>query len=374
MTDIPAAIVLSEDGQSLSCRGDWVMVSIERLEQQIKQISKRSKDITIIDGSQISHLDSAGAMMLEDLIEVFSQREQKVRLTGLNAKFQALLNIIAKQSDAVHHPPDVAREGGFFRAIGVWTFNKYTQLCIFLAFVGEFMVAFYRASLHPKRIQWRSMFATIDLTGYQAMPIIALMSFLVGIVLAYQLGVQLREYGANIFIVDFSGIAILREFGPLITSIVIAGRTSTSFAALIGTMKLNEEIDALHTMGISPLERLVLPRIFGLVIALPLLVVWADVFGILGSMVMAKGMLGIGYHAFLERFTVGVSLSHYVLGMIKTPVFALIIAAVGCFQGFQVGTSAESVGHKTTAAAVQAIFLIIIADAGFSMLFNKLGY
>ncbi|PJB10646.1 MAG: ABC transporter permease, partial [Gammaproteobacteria bacterium CG_4_9_14_3_um_filter_38_9] len=205
---------------------------------------------------------------------------------------------------------------------------------------------------------------------YRALPIIAVMMFLIGVVVAYQLGVQLRIYGANVYMVDLSGVSILREFSPLICSVIIAGRTSTSFAALIGTMKVNEEIDALRTMGLSPIERLVLPKILGLLIALPLLVVWGDIFGVFGSMVIAKSMGGIGFDAFLERFRQEVALKHLYLGIAKAPVFALIIAGIGCFQGFQAEGSAQSVGEHTTKAAVQAIFLIILADALFSILFN----
>ena len=243
----------------------------------------------------------------------------------------------------------------------------------FVAFIGELVVLAIHAVIKPKLFSWRETLVVMEETGYKALGIIALMSFLIGVVLAYQLAVQLRQYGATIFVVDTTGIAILREFAPLITSVIMAGRTSTAFAALIGTMTVNEEIDALRTMGIQPVQRLVLPRIISLLITLPLLVVWADIFGVLGSMIMAKGMLGISYAGYLNRFDIAVGLTHYNLGLIKAPVFALIIAGVGCFQGFQVGLSAESVGLQTTKAAVQSIFLIIIADAAFSIIFSMLG-
>ena len=189
-------------------------------------------------------------------------------------------------------------------------------------------------------------------------------------VVAYQLGVQLRIYGANAYMVDLSGVAILREFSPLIASVIIAGRTSTSFAALLGTMKVNEELDALQTMGLSPVERLVIPKVLGLLIALPLLVVWGDIFGVFGSMVICKSMASINFHAFLERFKAEVAIKHLYIGLVKTPIFALIIAGIGCYQGFQAEGSAQSVGERTTKAAVQAIFLIILADGLFSILFN----
>ena len=243
----------------------------------------------------------------------------------------------------------------------------------YFAFLGELSIYFIKSVWHPVRIQWRSIVNEIDMTGFRALSIIGVMMFLIGIVLAYQLGVELQNYGANIYVVDVTGVAILREFSPLITSVIIAGRTSTSYAALIGTMKVNEEIDALKTMGFSPMDRLVTPKILGLLVALPLLVVWGSLFGLLGSMVMAKSMLGIGYYSFLERLQSTVAVKHLYLGLVKTPIFALIIAGIGCFQGFQAEGSAQSVGVRTTKAAVQAIFLIIFADALFSILFNWIG-
>jgi phospholipid/cholesterol/gamma-HCH transport system permease protein len=242
-----------------------------------------------------------------------------------------------------------------------------------LTFFGELSVLSLRGILQPRRIQWLAVWKAVNDTSYGALPIVALLAFLIGVVLAYQLGTQLETYGANIYIVDVTGIAILREFGPLITAILLAGRTSTSFAALIGSMIVNEEVDALRVMGISPIERLVLPRIAGLLIGLPLLIVWADIFAVLGTMVMAKGMFHVDYGAFLARFEYAVALKQYVLGLIKAPVFALIIASAGCFQGFMVKGGADSVGRQTTKAAVQAIFLIIIADAIFSVVYSALG-
>ena len=373
-SDSIASLTVSEDNKTLHCLGTWTLTHIESLETQFQSLQKIAPQITILDGSDIANMDSAGALMLQNILDHLKEQGERVGVTDLNKRFQSLLNLVSKETQKIHEPVTTPGRANWFYRVGEWAADKYWQILDFLTFSGELIVIILRSIAKPRKIQWRSTLVAIDVTGYQALPIVALMSFLIGIVLAYQLAEQLRVYGAEIFIVDVTGIAILREFAPLITAIIIAGRTATSFAALIGTMKVNEEIDALQTMGLSPVERLVLPRIFGLIIALPLLVVWADLFGIFGSMVMSKYMLGIGFHAYLERFEFAVALKHYVLGLIKTPVFALIIASVGCFQGFQVETSAESVGFKTTKAAVQAIFLIIIADAVFSIIFNEMGY
>lgn len=329
--------------------------------------------VTFIDTGGIQRFDSAGALMLNKLIQATPQvsDDSKVVIQGLKKRYQALYLLVSSHLSKLTKTPALPKRNLFYY-LGVWVVEKMIQLVEFVAFIGELGVFSIHSLLKPKDFSWKETLVVMEETGYKALGIIALMSFLIGIVLAYQLAVQLRQYGANIFIVDTTGIAIIREFAPLITAVIMAGRTSTAFAALIGTMVVNEEVDALRTMGIQPIQRLVLPRLLSLLITLPLLVVWSDIFGVIGSMVMAKGMLGIGYQAYLNRFDLAVSLTHYSLGLIKAPVFALIIAGVGCFQGFQVGLSAESVGRQTTKAAVQSIFLIIIADALFSIVFSML--
>src|SRR3990167_1395761 len=198
-------------------------------------------------------------------------------------------------------PAEISQHNWFYH-VGKATVELIKDSLEFFAFLGEAFIDFLEIIKKPAKLQFRSMVHEIDVGGYRALPIIAVMMLLIGVVVAYQLGVQLRIYGANVYMVDLSGVAILREFSPLICSVIIAGRTSTSFAALLGTMKVNEEIDALRTMGLSPIERLVLPKILGLLIALPLLVMWGDLFGVLGSLVMAKSMMGLGAKGFFARF------------------------------------------------------------------------
>jgi phospholipid/cholesterol/gamma-HCH transport system permease protein len=195
---------------------------------------------------------------------------------------------------------------------------------------------------------------------------------MIGIVIAYQMGNQLRNYGANIFIVNLLGLSILREFGPLITAIMVAGRTGSAFTAQLGMMKINQEVDALNTMGVTPAQLLLLPRLIGLLIVLPLLTVWADIFGTIGGMVMANSLLGVTSHDFLQRFQHEIPLRALLIGLYKTPVFALLIGSIGCFQGMQVRDTADSVGKNTTKSVVLAIFFIIIVDAIFSVIFSKL--
>jgi phospholipid/cholesterol/gamma-HCH transport system permease protein len=256
--------------------------------------------------------------------------------------------------------------------IGLGAAAAAEQVVAMLGFVGESAVAFAGCLAHPARIRWRVVLYNIRRAGFDALPIVGLLSFLLGIVVAYQGADQLRRYGANIFVVDLVGLSMLREFAPLITAIIIAGRSGSAFAAQIGTMAVTEEIDAMRTIGIAPLELLVLPKIVALAIALPLLTVFADVLGVCGGMIMARAQLGVGFGEFLDRFVKAIGMSAYLIGIGKAPAFAAIITVVGCFQGFRTKGGADSVGRQTTRSVVQSIFLVIVADALFSIVFSAL--
>lgn len=261
---------------------------------------------------------------------------------------------------------------GALENIGHRTAAAFEESLALLAFIGESAFTAVKSIMQPSRIRWRPILYNIRSAGFDALPIIGLLSFLLGIVVAYQGADQLRQYGANIFVVDLVGLSMLREFAPLMTAIIIAGRSGSAYAAQIGSMTVTEEIDAMRTLGIVPLELLFLPKIIALMIALPLLTVFADVMGVLGGMIMARTQLGVGFGEFVERLSKAVSLTSYVVGIGKAPVFAAIIAVVGCFQGFRTHGGADSVGRQTTRSVVQSIFLVIVADALFSIAFSVL--
>lgn len=365
-----ATFTIDSSSQEIHCQGQWTIRHINTLSNKIKKISDQGRGEYKLVAGDVSQLDSAGALLLSNLHTRYCRDD--VDIQGLKPAFQSLVADVdagAESRAALQKP----KSHNVFYRVGEFAANKLTQFIDFLGFFGEMAVLAVQGTINPRKLAWRDLVGVMQETGFKAMSIIALMMFLIGIVIAYQLAVQLRQYGANIFIVDTTGIAILREFAPLITAVIMAGRTSTAFAALIGTMIVNEEVDALRTMGIQPVLRLVIPRIIGLLITLPLLTVWANIFGIMGSMFMSKSILNIGYETYLTRFDQTVGLTHYILGMIKTPVFAIVIASVGCFQGFSVSKSAESVGQQTTKAAVQTIFIIIIVDAIFSIAYSMLG-
>ncbi|MGE3921113.1 MAG: MlaE family ABC transporter permease [Gammaproteobacteria bacterium] len=360
-----AEITLLDNQLVLS--GYWDLTGLTDLKQKFSTLVTDPEQIKTIDVQGIQKLDIAGALFLSRLIETIGQpniiglNEEQKRLIALVKKNEKVLTVEVEKTI----PP-------WLEIVGRKSVYFYRQLLLWLYFIGEIFITLVNNIIQPQKLRVKFLLKTIETNGFLALPIVGFLAFLIGVVLTYQAGLQLRNYGANIFIIDLLGIATFREFAPLITSIIIAGRTGSAFTAQLGLMKANEEIDALRTMGYSPTELLVLPRILGLIIAMPLLVVWADIFGILGGMVMSKNILGINYLDFIHEFPYAVTLTSFSIGIIKAPVFALIIAAVGCFHGFRVTGSSESIGLQTTKSVVLAIFLIIAADAIFSVILSWL--
>jgi len=353
----------------LRCTGAWTVQGIAQLEQQLKDIPWPAEVELEIDGSAISALDTSGAWLLHRTVRALEQQGRNVRITGLRAESGSLLDLI---SACELLPPSAQSNTGLLASIGKQFWGSLENMFGMLAFVGESAIAMMRLIVQPRRIRWRTIFHNIQTAGFEALPIVGMLSFLMGVVIAYQGADQLQRFGANIYVADMVGLAMLRELSPLLTAIIVAGRSGSAYAAQIGTMKVTEEIDALRTIGISPQELLVLPKMIALVIALPLLTVFADASGIIGGMIMARSKLDVSFDVFIVRLGDAVSLSSFLTGIVKAPVFAAIIALVGCFQGFQVGGSADSVGRQTTLSVVQAIFLVILADALFSVVFNWL--
>ncbi len=364
------AISYDAKARQMICRGDWDLSHLASLESSLTKIVVPKSGELTVDGRDITKMDSAGAWLICEWQEALKQKEVTVHLTQFPEQFQTLIGIVQKELKKEITPPEV-KPLGSVASLGRSTVMQLKELQAYLAFIGFLSMESLRIIRHAHQWRFPSLVAVIYRTGYQALPIIGLLSFLIGVVLAYQMGIQLKNYGANAFIVDLVGLSVLREFGPLITAIMVAGRTGSAFTAQLGMMKLNQEIDALDTLGVTPAELLILPRIGGLFIALPLLTMWSDIFGILGGMVMANSMLNISWYDFLLRFPQVVPLKTLFLGLGKAPVFALIIASVGCFQGMGVKNSAESVGLNTTKSVVLSIFFIIVADAAFSIIFSK---
>ena len=327
-----------------------------------------------VDASGIEALDTAGAWVLHKLLARPRGDGAGVSLRGLPVEFAELLESVRQHAagQANAPAPVIPTTPNALARLGRSAASTLEQFLAMLTFIGESSHAMADWLAHPARIRWRAVLFNLRSAGFDALPIVGLLSFLLGVVVAYQGADQLRQYGANIFVADLVGLSMLREFAPLITAIIVAGRSGSAYAAQIGTMAVTEEIDAMRTLGLAPQELLVLPKILALVIALPLLTVFADGMGIFGGMIMAKVQLGVGFGEFLDRLVKAGSITSYLVGIGKAPVFAAIIVVVGCFQGFRTHGGADSVGRQTTRSVVQSIFLVIVADALFSVAFSLL--
>ncbi|MHB9102977.1 MAG: MlaE family lipid ABC transporter permease subunit, partial [Sulfuricella sp.] len=337
----------------MRCSGAWILQGIPLLERHIAQLAWPTSGNVIFDGATVSALDSAGAWLIFRTLRQLERMGLSVTIRGLRPEHQALLHLIQTHASGERMPklPRHSLLNQFGR--NVWRhLDEFNGL---LAFLGEISVAMLRSLAHPSLIRWRAILYNLQIAGFNALPIVGLLAFLMGMVVAYQGAVQLVRYGANIFVADLVGLSILREMAPLLTAIIVAGRSGSAYAAQIGTMKVTEEIDALHTIGVSPMELLVLPKMLALLVALPLLTVYADILGVLGGMIVAQTQLDVGFADFLDRFDDAIKMSSFLAGLGKAPVFAAIIALVGCFQGFRVSGSADSVGRQTTVSGVQAI-------------------
>jgi phospholipid/cholesterol/gamma-HCH transport system permease protein len=277
------------------------------------------------------------------------------------------------QADRDAVPVPTSPPGNAVHELGRGSVAVAGEALAMLAFIGETAVALAGCLLRPARLRLRPVLHNIRSAGVDALPIVGLLAFMLGVVVAYQGAGQLRNYGANIFVADLVGVSMLREFAPLITAIIVAGRSGSAYAAQIGTMQVTEEVDALRTLGIVPQELLVLPKLLALLVAMPLLTVFADLLGVVGGMLMARAQLDVDFGSFADRLLKATSLTTLLLGLLKAPVFAVIIAMVGCFQGFRTRGGADAVGRQTTRSVVQAIFLVIVADAGFSVAYSAVG-
>ncbi|CAB1276968.1 ABC transporter permease [Candidatus Nitrosacidococcus tergens] len=368
-----ARIQYHEATSTLSCFGDWTVHHLAQLERSLSSTLKEYGKVNTIEASGINQMDTGGAWLFNYLIAQFTQEKKNIPFQGLRQEHQKLLSLVQGKGDFDKQKSIVNPSLNIIAKIGYIAWDYTEEAFSFISFIGEVFVYFLKGVINPSRIRWRTLLNNMQTAGIESIPIIGLLVFLIGVVLAYQGGMQLQDYGANIFIVDLVSLTMIRELAPLIAAIIIAGRTGSAFAAQIGTMKVSEEIDALRILGIPPIEQLVIPKIMALMISLPLLTVFADICGIVGGMLMSDALLGVGIQLFTERLDEVVDLPSFFIGLFKAFFFAATIATVGCFQGFRVSGGAESVGRKTTSSVVQAIFLIIVSDSIFSIFFSWLG-
>ena len=372
MTDQPGWIRLAEgrDGAVLQAGGAWTVQYVAELDRQVGSLSAEAAP-RALELDEIEAIDSAGAWLLARATGQGEQREIPWR--NLPEEFQPLAERVLAAGPAVNaERPRRRTISDWVADVGAGVEEFLADALDLIAFFGEFVLAVGRVIADPRRFRIVPLLVHIEQTGINALPIVGLISFLVGVVLAYQGAEQLRQFNAQFLTVNMVGISVLREMGILLTAIVVAGRSGSAFTAQIGTMQVSEEVDALRTMGLDPMEVLAIPRVAALVITLPLLTFFADLMGLLGGGVMCVLLVDMTFGQYVSRLNDAVNATQFWVGMVKAPVFAILIALVGCFEGLRVTGSAESVGTMTTRSVVEGIFLVIIFDALFSILFSIL--
>jgi phospholipid/cholesterol/gamma-HCH transport system permease protein len=375
----PGRAVLDAAGQPAQLRisGDWTLQHYRVLKHQTDELGGNYDASVPVDLSGLHALDTAGASLLVELLGTERLARLAVQAPDLPVSSRALLQTIQSALCDYCAPvkePEVAVGVQLLSRIGGAVYTLWTDTLQLLGFIGLIIETLLRNILRPRRWRMTSVFVHIEQTGLDAAPIVALLTFLVGAVVAFLGATILKTFGATIFTVNLVAFSFLREFGVLLTAILMAGRTASAFTAQIGSMKANEEIDAVRTLGLSPVELLVLPRVLALLVSLPLLTFLAMICGIIGGGLVCAVSLDISPAMFLSLLQKDIGVEHFLVGMVKAPVFAFLIAAIGCLEGFKVSGSAESVGAHTTSSVVQSIFVVIVLDAMAALFFMEMGW
>lgn len=353
--------------------GTLAVHSLHTVEEPLHKAVQVASASVLIDIDGLEHLDTSGALLINETVSALRKKGVSCSLRNSNPLFRTLLEtaVIAEDARPGHevHSPFIV----WLNSIGRCVCEQLDITGELIGFFGKFLITSKGIIRNPQRMRWTSLIFHMEQVGFKAVPIVALLTFLIGMVVAYMGAEQLQRFGAQIFAVNLLEVTVLREMAVLITSIVVAGRSSSSFTAQIGAMVANEEVAAIRSMGLDPDVLLVVPRVAALILCLPMLVFIADIMALLGGSVAIWYSIGLGFSSFLQELQSVANINNFIVGMVKTPFFALSIGLVGCFQGFRATTSAESVGLLTTVSVVQAIFIVILLDAVFAIFFTTLG-
>jgi phospholipid/cholesterol/gamma-HCH transport system permease protein len=340
-------------------------------EKSREAILRQKPSRVVVDAAQINYCDGAGIAMLVDLRRPCGQQTVPVEVRGLAGEYQPLLDLF-EPSDFAEIRPARPEPVHLPQQVGEAAVNLWKDLAGLVGFVGELAAALGAAALHPRNVRWRDALLAAENAGVNALPIVALISFLIGLIMAFQSAIPMRQFGAEIYVADLVALSMLRELGPLMTAIILAGRSGSAFAAEIGTMKVNEEIDALTTMGLDPVRFLVITRVIAAVLMMPLLTLFSNLMGLVGGAIVFLSFdfpLVTYYHEVLSA----VHLKDLNSGLAKSFVFGILVSAIGCLRGLQTRTGASAVGLSATRAVVSGIVLIVLADGVFSVVFYYLG-
>ncbi|OVE80287.1 hypothetical protein BVY02_00695 [bacterium J17] len=359
-------------GSTLHLLGSWRMEHLQEIEDELVSLDAQYHGPVTIDGAQLSELDTSGAMLVLRHLSDKKITSDDILLVNFNSSSSDIMALVQAR---ISTPSELApkKRMGTLAEIGKDVFAISAQIRLLVEFIGHTCVEMFRSFRAPGLFRLNEFFVQLRLACINAIPIVVLLTFLVGIVVTYLFGTQAEQYGANIFLVDAVSIAMSRELAPIIVATVVAGRSGSAYTAQIGTMKLNEEIDAMRIIGLSPMKVLVIPRMVALFVAMPILVFLGDVSGILGGLLIADLRLGIPWLTFIDRMQSVLALKHVIVGLIKAPVFALFVAGTGCKLGLAVENNARSVGLYTTSSVVQSIVWIILLNASFAIIFMELG-
>ena len=352
-------------------------VALENLGSVKSEIEARLREMfparLIVDLSQVEYLDSAGALELLNLEQEARSRSMDFQFARLPERARGIMELLDR--DDLATPPLIAdrNEAGLLEQLGDGARRFATDLAQVTTFLGELIRALFYALLHPRTVRWDDVASYMKRAGLDGLPIVSLISFLLGLILAFMSSLQLKQFGANVFVAPLLAIAVVKELGPIMTAILVAGRSGSAFAAEIGTMKVNEEVDALTTMGLDSIRFLAVPKVLAAMVVVPLLTLYADLFAMAGGLVVGVLGLDLTAYTYIKDTQASLTIMDIIPSLIKAGVFALLIAGIGCQRGFQVRGGAEAVGTATTSAVVAALFLIIITDSAFALAFHYLG-
>lgn len=361
-----------EDGTDvLYLAGAWRLQNVPAIAEALRRLSLQARSAFVVDGTRLESLDTAAAFVLLRHLAGLGCKPSTLRARGFDAPQERLLSLVRERMAA---PPAAGHSThrGLVQRIGVGAIAVAHLLSSHVAFIGQVAAEVLALVRRPALFRPRETASQFDAACLDAIPIVALVIFLIGIVIAYVLGTEAQRYGANLFVADGIALGVCRELSPILASVLIAGRSGAAFTAQIGTMKVEEEIDAITTLGLSPIQVLVIPRLVALVVGLPLLVFVGDVAGIAGGMVVGAWQLDITPRVFVDRVHGILEMRHFVVGLVKAPVFAAFIAIIACRMGMAVARDARSVGVNTTSTVVQCIVWVIVLDAAFAVLFQQM--
>jgi phospholipid/cholesterol/gamma-HCH transport system permease protein len=372
-----AAFDFREDGRApvLALRGDWTVDTIAGLEAGLRALAARLRPGAVVDVAGLGRLDVAGAYLIDRTFRESPIGEARIAIRGEHANAKGLLEAARKASAAPAPSPErTPGIAGFFEEVGEAMASIGVEITETMSFFGETLVVLGRLVMRPARMRWTSVVHVMEVAGLNALPIVALLAFFIGLVVAYLGARILGDFGASVFTIELVAFSMLREFAVVITAVLLAGRTDSAFTAEIGAMKMRQEIDAMRVIGIDPMEALVVPRLIAMLVMTPILTFGAMIAGLFGGLLVTWAELGVSPAMYVQRISDAVPEQHFWVGMSKAPAFAVVLAVIGCKQGLSVGGDVASLGSRVTTSVVQSIFMVILLDAAFALWFLEMDW